>query len=424
MLFRDQCVAKGTMIPMSETETEVVFQGYKVEVNGSPVTEMRVFRNKTAQQFEIGIDNCLEFAFDIRNSLSAILSMTDKLTIGSATINAAVRIFDVTVNKETGAVTESSLGTYPFNNIIDGYFANFAPTFQAANDPVILSCNYFQNGVYHLPPSAMAIITTYGDVFLTCVGTGGFPYEGSASGYTVWNLNNILLDVEGDISIFGGGRLMIKFRLTRTELIDGSNSKINGGRVATDSSRNSEKICEDQKAWSDLFQEEDGPSSGGASGSGSNTGSIYYSSVFNNILFENIRGGLDSCVAVNVSGMSASANRSRVILERKTWQPTSVGNPSVSSVDPKSYKFAKHYGRAQGFITKQYEFFTGTVNDLFLTSMSTCRRAFIVGGGSDHVDSMIQGYIDGVSASHEEFQDGYKAWRVSFSFVQEIGLEN
>lgn len=420
MLFRDQCVAKGTMIPMSETETEVVFQGYRVEVGGSPVTELRVFRNKTAQQFEIGIDNCLEFNFDLINAIPSVLGSAPFTTFGSAVINAAVRIYDVTVNKETGIVTESSLGSYPFNNIIDGYFANFAPNQQGSSDPVILSCNYFQNGLYHVPEGAIAVITTYGSVSISV--TGPTNYSGSASGYTIWNLSNMMGSVGDYIFVVTAGSTVLNFRITRTSLIDGSNSKINNGY--TTSKGNDEKICDAQKVWSDLFGEQDGPSSGGVDGSGSNTGSVYYSSAFNNILFENIRGGMESCGAINVTNASASANRSRVILERKTWQPSSIGNPSVSSVDPKSYKFAKHYGRAQGFITKSYEFFTGTIDDLFLNSMATCRRAFIVGGGSNHVDNMIQGYIDGVTASHEEFQDGYKAWRVGFSFVQEIGLEN
>lgn len=419
MLFRDQCVAKGTMIPMVETATEVNYQGYRIEVNGSPVTEMRIFRNKTAQQFEIGVDNCLQFNFDVRNTIAAAMGSNLITSYGSATINAAVRIYDVVVNKITGVVTESSFGTYPFNEVIDGYYANFAPNLQGANDPVILSCNYMQNGVYHVPYGAIALITTYGNVRIgSTIG----------SGYTVWNLTNIM-DTTPEIDFVVNNNndqsKMLQFRMTRTELTDGSNSSVNGGNKTSGAVKtNDYNICPPQRAWSDLFQEEEGPSSGSVSGSSSNSGSVYYSSVYNNIFFENIRGGLESVAAINVSSVSASANRSRVILERKTWQPSSVGNPSVSAIDPKSYKFAKHFGRAQGFITKQYEFFTGAIDDLFLNSMSTCRRAFLLGGDSNHVDSMIQGYIDGVSASHEEFQDGYKAWRVSFSFTQEIGLEN
>lgn len=419
MLFRDQCVAKGTMIPMVETDTEVNYQGYKVEVNGSPVTEMRIFRNKTAQQFEIGVDNCLVFPFDVRNTIAAAMGPNGFTTYGSATINASLRIYDVIVNKLTGAVTESSFGTYQFNNVIDGYYANFAPNVQGANDAVVLSCNYMQNGLYHVPEGAIALLTTYGNV---TVNIGG---DVTSSGYTVWNLSNMMNTVkEADFIVRTGATELLRFRITKTVLTDGSNSSINSGNKAGSVKNNDYNICPPQYRWSDLFQEENGPSSGGATSSGGNSGSVYYSSVFNNIFFENIRGGLESVAAINVSSVSASANRSRVVLENKTWQPSNVGNPSVSGIDPKSYKFAKHFGRAQGFITKQYEFFTGSIDDLFLNSMATCRRAFLLGGGTTNVDSMIQGYIDGVSASHEEFEDGYKAWRVSFSFTQEIGLEN
>lgn len=413
MLFRDQCVAKGIMSPMVETDTTVTYQGYKVEVNGSPVTELRIFRNKTAQEYEIGIDNCLQFDWDIVNVLEAVMSPTMINSYGSATINAALRLFTVTVNKETGVITESSSGVVNFNEIIDGYFANFAPNVQGPSDTVLLSCNYSQNGVYHVPDGAIALITTYGSATIT----GGVG--GSSSGYTIWNLTSMMgAQREVDFVVSGTMGEILRFRITKTILVDGSNNNINSGSVGGSNLTNTYNICPSQRVWSDIFQGEE------VEGGGTNSGNVYFASVYNNVFFENIRGGLESVAAINVSSVSASANRGRVILERKTWQPSSPTTPIGSVVDPKMYKFAKHYGRVQGFITKQYEFFTATIDDLFLNSMATCRRAFILGGGNAYIDTMMQGYIDGVSASHEEFQDGYKAWRVSFNFTQEIGLEN
>jgi hypothetical protein len=198
---------------MVETATEVNYQGYKIEVNGSPVTEMRIFRNKTAQQFEIGVDNCLQFSFDIVNSLQAIIDMATHLTIGSATISAAVRIFDVVVNKETGDVTESSFGTYQFPNVIDGYYANFAPNVQGANDTVLLSCNYMQFGTYHIPVGAIGLVTTFGSATMTVTRNGSTIFSQAASGYTVWKISEAswsnVPDYEVTISLGTG---VVKFQ--------------------------------------------------------------------------------------------------------------------------------------------------------------------------------------------------------------------
>ncbi len=39
-------------------------------------------------------------------------------------------------------------------------------------------------------------------------------------------------------------------------------------------------------------------------------------------------------------------------------------------------------------------------------------------------NGLIQGTIEGISATREEFEDGYQAWKVSIEFRQEIGIAN
>ena len=65
MLFKDQCVYPTPVESYTETETEITSTGYKVFVGGSPVTEMKIFRNVGLITAIIDIQNLIEFSNDM-----------------------------------------------------------------------------------------------------------------------------------------------------------------------------------------------------------------------------------------------------------------------------------------------------------------------------------------------------------------------
>lgn len=415
MLFRDQCVAHGTMPPLVETDDEITAQGYKIKVNGSYVSEMRLFRNLSAESFIINMQDVIEFDDVIdMGSVVSTLNSSGKYSFGDTTKTAALEIFDVTIDKETGVVTESSIGSQNFTKVFDGLFGNFKQGVDQVNG-AILSTKFLRGGKYFLGRGAIDVMSLFGSSEMKIKSNDGATTLATITGtnYTVYNIDaashgQSALEYKVEFKI--SGSLVCSFFVVKSTKVDGSNKSITGGSSVL----TPENICENQK-------DSVGNSTGGATTGAGGTNSVYYGDIYYNILFKHPFGGLDSIGSVNITGMSASGERDSVVLQRKEWINTGAATPEDNNDVPGYFSSQDNVQNGIGFASMSYEYYSETIDELWLAAASASRVAWL-SGNRNTVRGAIQGLIDGISATYEEFEDGYKAWRVSVSFRQSVGI--
>lgn len=401
---------------MTETATEVNLQGYRIKVAGIYVTEMRVFRNQLAEEAIINLQDSIIFDESV-NPQSVITSLrnTGIWDGGDPKKTAQVEFFDIIIDKETGAVTESSQGTHNFPDVVNGIYGNFVPSVIQASG-LLLSSKFLRGGTYFLGKNAIDVISIYGTgsvVFKDM--TGATITTVAISAYKVVNVDiaaHGFSNMDYQVTATIGGGTVLDFYIKKSTKIDGSNSAINDGSTTA----TPDKYCADQV---DNIGNPTSSEGGGSAVGGTN--SVFYGDPYYNIIFEHPWGGWDCTGTCNMTSASGSSQRNVLSLDRKAWKRTSIGNPHLSSQQPNEFSTSDNVNASVGTTSMSFEMFTETIDELWLSAVSASKRAFL-SSSRNSVFGVIQGVIEGISASYEEYQDGYKAWRVTFSFVQTVGF--
>ena len=402
------------VIPIVETDTEVNLQGYKIEVNGTDVTPMRVFRNETAQEAIINIQDSLLFDETVNpQAIITALRTTGVYDGGDPVIaEAKVRFYDVVINKITGDVTESSLGSHVFTNIFNGLFGNFRQSVNQVTGAV-LSSKFLRGGKYNLGKNAIDVVSLYGSWAVEFYDLGGALITTvSTTAYKVVNVDLFshgFTNMEYKVVCKNAGSYVFEFWINKSNKADGSNSKINNGNTTA----TPDYYCADQV-------DSTGNPTSGTSGTGG-TNSAFYGDSYYNILFEHPWGGIDSIGSCNLTGFGGSSERVVLNLDRKVWKRTAIGTPHLSNQSPNELSTSDNVSSAKGFASMSYEFYSETIDELWLAAVSASKRAFVA-GNRNVAFGCIQGVIESISASYDEYQDGYRAWKVSVNFRQTVAF--
>jgi hypothetical protein len=411
MLFRDQVVYVATIPGFTEDEDEWNGYGYKAFNGASEIKGLTLFRHAVSQTVNIGLQDLVPYdhAFWAKIMQSVILGLrivgvyqTDEK------FQISVKLYTVSIDKNTGVATETESSTTTFADVTRGKFGNYLPPSKNSTGSLV-GGKFTKGGTYFLGANSLDCVTIYGPgsvVFKKKDGTV-IVTRTFTTGYNVCAMDvgrhNALFSVHMSYKVeVTAGSLTYYFNIDKSKKSDGSNSKIQGGSTSGggSSSDTPDKICDNQ-----LISVGNPDTSG--TGTTSNTNSVYYGNVYDNLWFEHPNGGIDNAGTVNYTGGSGSSNRGSFQLQENLWK-TSGYNP-----------FQDLASFASGGIQKSYQYFSETISESWMAQIASSKRAYLVINDASGV-RVIQGEISGVSYSYNEYEDGYKAWTIEISFNQTV----
>lgn len=388
MLFKDQCVYSTSISPYVETDTEITSSGYRVFVGGSPVTEMRVFRNTGTINSVINIENLIEFDNDMFFAYLNNFSGSAVYTVPSATKSAQVKVYDIVYVKATGATTETELGTVTMNNIINGKFGNYFPINmldQTTSKYVMLTNKYSYSQNVYITKNTYDVFTFYAlasctvkiytksGILINSVTCG-------ANGMYVVSLNpNSWLTTlsEYRIELSGGTGTEINFNVYVSTYLEAL--PIRRGTAYTE---------DGQKRF--------------------------------NLFVKHPWGGLDHIANVNATSISGSSTRQELRIQDQVYiHGGSANSFEVTTQAASAFSTSSLPVSSEGRFSNTYEGYVSNVNELWIAAMAASKVGYLVSDSND-IKTIVDVTIDSVSASLEEIENGDKIWKVSVSVTQKI----
>lgn len=405
MLFRDQVVYVATIPGFTEDEDEWNGYGFKVFNGATEIKSLTLFRHAVSQIVNIGLQDLVPYdhaywATRMDDVLFALLnggvySSDEKFQI-------TVKVYFVDVDKNTGVATETESGSILFADVIRGRFGNYVPPSKNSTGSLV-GGKFTKNGTYFLGANCLDVVTVYGPGSITFKTTAGATIETRTftGGYNVATVDlyryNILSPNSAMVYLVTvvAGSKTYNFRIDKSKKSDGSNTKIQGGSSSTP-----DKICDNQ-----VSSVGNPDTSGGGSGS-SNTNSVYYGSIYDNIWIEHPNGGLDNLGTVNILGGSGNINRISIQLQENLWLAGHTPFQDLAS-----------YG--SGGLGKNYQYYSETISESWIAQVSASKRAYMIINDADG-KRVLQGELSSISYNYSEYEDGYKAWSIEASFNQTV----
>lgn len=387
MLFKDQCVYPTPVESYTETETEITSTGYKVFVGGSPVTEMKIFRNVGNINAIIDIQNLIEFSNDMFFAYLGNLSGAGVYTVPSPTKSAQVKVYEIVYNKETGSSTETEQGSVTMNNIINGKFGNYFPKQmldQTASKFVLLTNKYSNGGRVLITRATYDVVTFYALSSCTVrllnkAGTQIATQSCGANGMYIISLNSA-----------AWGSTLKEYEI---ELSSGGNT-----------------ITYDVKISPYL---EGLPLSRG--GCYAESGEVRF-----NLFIKHPYGGLDNIGMVNAVGISGVSSRQDLRLQDKTYIHGGSANSFETTTQAASaFSTSSLPMQSEGRFSSSYEAYATSVNELWLAAACGSKTGYLV-AYNDDMNTIIDVNIESASASLEEIEGNTKIWKISVSATQRI----
>lgn len=389
MLFKDQCVYPVTISAYSETDTEITSEGYRVFVGGSPVTEMRVFRNTGSINAVINIENLIEFNSDLFFAyLNNFAGSGAVYTVPSPTKTAQVKVYNLVYNKDTGVTVETELGAVTMNNIINGKFGNYFPKQmlnQTTSKYVFLSNKYSYGGKVLITKNSYDVFTFYALASCTVkifnrAGTELNSISCSVNGMYVVSLNGELWGTdlkEYRIVLSGGSGTEVIYDVFISPYIEALPYRRSG------------TYSEDGEKRFNLF-------------------------------VKHPWGGLDHIANVNAVGISGSANRQELRIQDTAYiHGGSANSFEVPTQSASVFSTSSLPISSEGRFSQSYEGYVTNINELWIAAISAAKVGYLVSDSND-IKTIIDVNIDSVSASLEQIENGDKIWKVSVSVTQKI----
>lgn len=389
MLFKDQCVVWKDIDGYTETETEISGKGYRIMVNGSYVTELRLFNNIGAVEVAINCESVIDFGHGVFLSyLQSHTTTTPVHNISNPTKTVKVRIFDVVFNKETGLTTETLAEEFTMNNVIDGKFGNYFPQRmknQATAEWIMLTNKHIVWGRYHIHKDCNDIITIFVLSAATVTlqpldGIGDVVTYNYTSGMKVINLN---------ASRWGLN--------TKRYIISVTTNAGNDWEIEVEKS----EFLNHRPIKSGTCYEEDGLQD-------------------MNLFFKNPMGGIDNIGNINMTSVSGSARRTNLRLNDVLYRHGG-GDNDFEVVSQSEYEFSlgHSYIDSEGYFSGQYEAYITNVSEMWIAGLAACKMGYLVKNDTV-IDTIIGVNIDSVSASKTELEGGLVVWQLNISLSQKI----
>jgi hypothetical protein len=389
MLFKDQCVYPVTISAYSETDTEIVSEGYKVFVGGSPVTEMRVFRNTGSINAIINIENLISFDNDLFFAyLNNFNGSGSVYTVPSPTKDAQVKVYSLTYTKATGVTVETELGAVSMTKIINGKFGNYFPKQmlnQTTSKYVFLSNKYSYGGKVLITKNSYDVFTFYALASCTVkiynrAGTELNSVSCAADGMYVVSLNGAVWGTdlkEYTIVLSGGSGTDIAYDVFISPYIEALPYRRSG------------TYSEDGQRRFNLF-------------------------------VKHPWGGLDHIASVNAIGITGSSNRQELRIQDTAYIHGGSAN-SFETTTQAASKFSTSSLpiSSEGRFSQSYEGYVTNINELWIAAISASKVGYLVSDSND-IKTIIDVTIDSISASLEQVENGDKIWKISVSVTQKI----
>ncbi len=389
MLFKDQCVYPTPISAYTESDTEIVSEGYKVFVGGSAVTEMRVFRNTGTINAIINIENLISFDNDMFFAyLNNFAGSGAVYTVPSPTKDAEVKVYNLTYTKATGVTVETELGSVSMEKIINGKFGNYFPKNmldQTASKFVLLSNKYSYDGKVLITKNSYDVFTFYALASCTVkiynrAGTELNSVSCSADGMYVVSLNGASWGTdlkEYTIILSGGSGREIVYDVFVSPYVD------------TLPFRRSGTYSEDGQRRFNLF-------------------------------VKHPWGGLDHIANVNAVGISGSSNRQDLRVQDTVYIHGGSANQfEVTTQAASKFSTSTLPISSEGRFSQSYEGYVSNINELWIAAMSASKVGYLVSDSED-MKTIIDVSIDSISASLDQIENGDKIWKVSVSVTQKI----
>lgn len=407
MLFRDQVVYTATISGFTEDEMTWNGYGFKVFNGATELKGLTLFRHATSQVVNIGLQDLVPYdhAFWATKIYPVMFSLINNGVYNTdEKFQIIVKLYDVEIDKTTGVATETESSSTTFANVIRGRFGNYLPPSKDGSGSLVAG-KFTKNGTYFVGANCLDCMTVYGPgsiTFKTTAGATIYTYSFS-TGYTVMTVDLLRQNTVSPnpamvyiVEIVAGSKTYI-FRIDKSKKSDGSNSKIQGG---SSTSTTPDKICDNQ-----LISVGNPDTPGTGSGS-SNTNSVYYGSVYDNIWIEHPNGGIDNLGTVNILGGGGNINRISIQLQENLW---------LGSYTP----FQDLASSGSGGLSKNYQYFSETISESWIAQVSASKRAYIVVNDADGW-KVVQGELSSLSYNYSEYEDGYKAWSIEGTFNQTV----